>query len=125
MEKLQRHISDLVQAAGEKVSLPHSHSPEPHTTNAWLTTNAATEQQGPYFLDDQICLVDVNLAPFALRLYRLKPFQGLPPPTQNSRWREWVNALEQNPHVSGTMSTTTLYTQSMEDLIQGFQGTVD
>lgn len=83
------------------------------------------EQQGPYFLDDQICLVDVNLVPFALRLNLLKPFQGLPPPTQHSRWNEWVDALEKNPHVRGTMSTNTLYTQSMGDLIQAFPGTVD
>jgi glutathione S-transferase len=89
-----------------------------------MSNNAPTEQ-GPYFLGDQICLVDVHLAPFALRLSRLKPFRDLPLPTPPSRWKEWVDALEHNPHVRGTTSTPALYTQSMEDLVLGFQGIVD
>jgi hypothetical protein len=69
-----------------------------------------------------MCLVDVHLAPFALRLSRMTPFGGLVPPTPESRWNQWLNALEQNPHVRGTTSSNVLYKQSMDDLVKGLQG---
>ena len=81
--------------------------------------------QGPYFLGDRMCLVDVHLAPFALRLSRLAPFRDLPPPAPPARWKQWLDALEQNRHVRGTMSVDVLYNQSMDDLVRGFQGMSD
>lgn len=69
-----------------------------------------------------MCLVDVHLAPFALRLSRLTPFGDLPSPTPAPRWTRWLDALEQNPHVRGTTSPDALYKQSMDDLVKGLQG---
>jgi glutathione S-transferase len=82
-------------------------------------------KQGPYFLGARMCLVDVHLAPFALRLSRLAPFRDLAPPTPPARWKPWLDALEQNPHVRGTMSVDALYSQSMDDLLRGLQGMSD
>ncbi|KAK4158198.1 hypothetical protein C8A00DRAFT_28909 [Chaetomidium leptoderma] len=98
METLQRQISDLVQAADEK---------------------------GPYFLGDHMCLVDIHLAPFALRISRLIPLQSLPSPTPRPRWRQWQDALEQNLHIRSTMSPDVLYTRSMDDLLKGLRGMSD
>jgi glutathione S-transferase len=98
MEMLQHQICELTQAADEK---------------------------GPYFLGDQMCLVDVHLAPFALRLSRLAPFRGLNLQALPARWKGWLDALEQNPHVRSTMSTDALYAQSMNDLLKGFRGISD
>ncbi|KAH6636720.1 hypothetical protein F5144DRAFT_591766 [Chaetomium tenue] len=81
----------------------------------------ATVSEGPYFLGDHMCLVDVHLAPFALRLSRLALFSELSLSALPTRWKGWLNALEQNPHVCSTMSTDALYAQSMDDLIKGFQ----
>ncbi len=73
-----------------------------------------------------MCLVDVNLAPFALRLSRLpQPFRGWTPPEPQLRWQKWLDALESNPHVRSTMSATSFYTKSMDDLLKGVQGVSD
>jgi glutathione S-transferase len=85
----------------------------------------ADSAQGPYFLGKTMCLVDVQLAPFALRLSRLAPFRDFPSPTPASRWRQWLDALEQDPHVRATMSADALYAQSMDDLLKGYQGMLD
>lgn len=69
-----------------------------------------------------MCLVDVHLAPFALRLSCLAPFCGLLTPTPEPWWTRWLDALKQNPHVRGTTSPEALYKQSMDDLVKGFLG---
>ena len=123
MERLHRHISDLVQAAGEKVRVgPGVFKCRRASTSP---THSRSIKQGPYFLGDHMCLVDVHLAPFALRLSRLTPFRDFPPPTPHARWKAWLAALEQNPHVRSTTSAHGLYTQTTEDLIKGFQGARD
>lgn len=95
-ERLQRDINALVQEADDR---------------------------GPFFLGKDICLVDVHLAPFALRLPRiLQSFQGWEPPAPGSRWDSWLQALEDNEHVKNTTSATTLYVKTTDDLIKGFKG---
>ncbi|KAK4192641.1 putative glutathione S-transferase [Podospora australis] len=98
-ERLDKDISELVQAADE---------------------------EGPYFLGDHICLVDIHLAPFALRLSRLlKPFRGWKPPPSGSRLDKWLEALENNPHIRRTTSAQALYVKSLHDLAKGYQGKTD
>ncbi|KAK4197468.1 putative glutathione S-transferase [Triangularia verruculosa] len=93
-EKLQRDIAELVQAA----------------------------EDGPYFLGDHFSLVDIQLAPFAIRLpYLLRQVPGWVPPPPESRWRKWLDALEQNEFVKNTTSKPELYEQSMGDLVKAFQ----
>lgn len=80
-------------------------------------------EQGTYFLGDHMCLVDIHLAPFALRLSRLpQQFRGWTPPSPQTRWQKWLDALESNPHVRSTMSAPAFYTRSMDDLRKSFQG---
>jgi len=85
-------------------------------------SHLTTLSQGPYFLGDQICLVDIHFAPFALRLSRmLQPFRGWTPALPESRWQKWIDAMEGNAHVRNTMSTNNLYVETMDLLIQGSQ----
>ncbi|RJE22900.1 Glutathione transferase [Aspergillus sclerotialis] len=71
--------------------------------------------QGPFFLGPDISLVDVQIAPWILRLSRvLKPYRGWPDPEKGSRWAAWVNAIESNQHIKATTSTDQLYMDSYE-----------
>lgn len=64
-------------------------------------------------------LVDVHLAPFALRLSRvLQSLRGWSAPEGNERWERWLDAIEENPHVRATTSATELYTQTAGLLAQ-------
>jgi hypothetical protein len=70
-----------------------------------------------------MCLVDVHLAPFVLRLSRLRqPFRGWASPEPKDRWEKWRSAFEQNPYIRCTLSKDNLYVESMDDLIKGYQG---
>lgn len=119
IEKLQGEMSELVQAADEKASPHHKFATETRTT---LIGGQYSAAQGPYFLGHQMCLVDVHLAPFALRLSRLpQVFRGWKSPSPEPRWRQWLDAIEQNPHVRRTTSAAALYSKSMQDLLRGVQ----
>lgn len=96
-----------------------------HQDMSRLVQDAADERAGPYFLGNDMCLVDVHLAPFALRISRLPPFKSWPLPTPEARWKTWVKALEENESVKNTTSGKPLYLQTMHDLVQGFQGMVE
>ncbi|KAK4682079.1 hypothetical protein QC764_113870 [Podospora pseudoanserina] len=94
-EKLERDIAELVQHA---------------------------EENGPFFLGDHFSLVDIHLAPFAIRLpYLLRQLPGWTQPLLEMRWKKWVDALEQNEYVKNTTSKPELYEKSMGDLIKAFQ----
>lgn len=59
--------------------------------------------------------VDVQLAPWALRIPRvLKPYRGWPDPEPGSRWGAWMEAIERNEAVKATTSTEDLYLDSYE-----------
>ncbi|MCJ1357205.1 MAG: hypothetical protein MMC33_007201 [Icmadophila ericetorum] len=73
----------------------------------------AAHSVGPFFLGAKMTFVDVQLAPWLLRLRRvLKPYRGWPDPDEGSRWAKWVEAVEENPHVKATTSTDELYLDS-------------
>ncbi|KAI1325258.1 hypothetical protein F5Y16DRAFT_411517 [Xylariaceae sp. FL0255] len=77
----------------------------------------AADERGPYFLGGDICLVDIHLAPFVIRMSRiLREFHnwhGLAPGT---RWQQWADALEHNPHVQATTSLDELYVETVDDV---------
>lgn len=63
----------------------------------------------------QISFVDIQAAPWVLRLRRvLKPYRGWPDPEEGSRWASWVNAIETNEHVVATTSSDELYLDSYQ-----------
>ncbi|KAK3337300.1 hypothetical protein B0T19DRAFT_412142 [Cercophora scortea] len=86
----------------------------------------AADEEGPYFLGDQVCLVDIHFAPFAMRLSRLLHMTvsgaGSGP---EHRWRRWIEALEANTHVRSTTSSDALYVDTIDLLVQGCRAHLD
>lgn len=75
----------------------------------------AADERGPYFLGGDLCLVDIHFAPFVLRLSRiLSELRSWSPPMPGTRWNQWVEALEQNPHIQATTSLKELYTETFD-----------
>ncbi|KAK5167865.1 hypothetical protein LTR04_007118 [Oleoguttula sp. CCFEE 6159] len=75
----------------------------------------AADKNGPFFLSDKMSFVDIQIAPWVIRLNRvLKPYRGWPEPEPNTRWAKWVDAIEHNEHVQATTSTDDLYLDSYE-----------
>lgn len=76
---------------------------------------AAAHRTGPYFLGTQMSFVDVQIAPWVIRMRKvLTPYRDWPQPEPGSRWASWVDAIENNPHVKSTTSTDDLYFDSYE-----------
>jgi glutathione S-transferase len=83
--------------------------------NAFNQLMAAAHNHGPFFMGSQISFVDIQAAPWVLRLRRvLKPYRGWPDAEEGTRWAAWVNAIETNEHVRATTSTDALYLDSYE-----------
>ncbi|GIZ40544.1 hypothetical protein CKM354_000387800 [Cercospora kikuchii] len=75
----------------------------------------AADQQGPFFLGPTLSFVDVQFAPWVVRLNRvLKPYRGWPDPEPGSRFESWVQAIETSEPVNNTTSTDELYLDSYE-----------
>lgn len=75
----------------------------------------AADPTGPFFLGPKLGFVDVQLAPWLLRMRRvLKPYRGWPDPEEGSRWARWVDAVENHTDVKATTSTDDLYLDSYE-----------
>ncbi|KAJ5637931.1 hypothetical protein N7490_007810 [Penicillium lividum] len=73
----------------------------------------AAHPRGPFFMGGQISFVDIQVAPWVIRLNRvLKPYRGWPDADEGSRWASWVNAIETNNQVRATTSTDELYLDS-------------
>jgi glutathione S-transferase len=75
----------------------------------------AADPTGPYFLGADMTFVDVQVAPWVVRLNRvLKPYRNWPDPEPDTRWAKWVDAIESNHHIQATTSTDELYLDSYE-----------
>ena len=75
----------------------------------------AAHPQGPFFLGTNISFVDIQVAPWIIRMRRvLTPYRGWPQPEEGSRWARWVDAIERNEGVKATTSTDDLYLDSYE-----------
>jgi glutathione S-transferase len=75
----------------------------------------AANPDGPFFLGDGISFVDIQFAPWVIRLNRvLKPYRGWPEPDQSTRWAKWIKAIEENEFVRATTSGDELYLDSYE-----------
>lgn len=108
----------LLAAPGDK--LPHAR--KKLRADFSLLAQAADEE-GPYFLGQDMCLVDIHLAPFVLWLQRLPDLFGagdwpVDKEPEHDRWKKWLLALENNPHVRNTISEDKLYKDSVDVLIQ-------
>ncbi|KAI1872454.1 hypothetical protein JX265_005334 [Neoarthrinium moseri] len=90
--------------------------------NDILALVQAADERGPYFLGGDLCLVDIHFAPFVLRLSRiLSELRGWLNPIQGTRWHQWVEALENNPHIQATTSSKELYAETFDLFLKGRQ----
>jgi len=75
----------------------------------------AADKPGPFFLGEDISFVDVQMAPWVIRLRKvLGPYRGWPEPEKGTRWGKWVEAIEGNEAVKATTSDDKLYVESYE-----------
>ncbi|KAI1375553.1 hypothetical protein F4677DRAFT_421641 [Hypoxylon crocopeplum] len=75
----------------------------------------AADERGPYFLGGDLCLVDIHFAPFVLRMSRiLRELRNWGDPMPGTRWQQWADALEHNPHVQATTSQKELYLETLD-----------
>lgn len=73
------------------------------------------DPSGPFFLGKDLTFVDVQFAPWIVRMSKvLKPYRGWPDPEPGSRWEKWVHAIENNEAVKKTTSGDELYLDSYE-----------
>lgn len=77
------------------------------------------DPQGPFFLGAHLSFVDIQFAPWMIRLNLvLKHYRGWPSPTPGTRWARWMDAVEANEHVKATTSSDELYIDSYERYAQ-------
>jgi len=75
----------------------------------------AADPSGPFFLGPTISFVDIQMAPWVIRMrHVLKPYRGWPDPEPGTRWASWVDAIERNEGVKATTSGDELYLDSYE-----------
>lgn len=73
------------------------------------------DEKGPFFLGEKMTFVDVQFAPWIVRMRRvLKPYRGWSDPEAGSRWAKWVDAVERHEAVKKTTSDDQLYLDSYE-----------
>ncbi|KAI9661457.1 MAG: hypothetical protein M1831_002979 [Alyxoria varia] len=114
-DHINRHIIPsfyhFLQAQATDVQVKEAETMKEHITKLV----DAAHKTGPFFLGDSISFVDVQLAPWLLRLSRvLKPYRSWPDPAPGSRWASWVEAVEENSSVQATTSEDQLYVDSYE-----------
>ena len=79
------------------------------------TLVSAADATGPFFLGTDLTFVDVQFAPWIVRMEKvLKPYRGWPDPEPGSRWEKWVRAVEAAEPVRKTTSGDELYLDSYE-----------
>ncbi|CEI65073.1 hypothetical protein FVEN_g11868 [Fusarium venenatum] len=79
----------------------------------------AADKKGPFFLGQNLSLVDIYLAPFALRLSRvLVSTRGWYFPPAESRWAKWLDAIEGDRSVRATTSNHALYHETVGVLMR-------
>jgi glutathione S-transferase len=84
----------------------------------------AADSTGPFFLGSHFGFVDVQMAPWVVRLKKvLGPYRGWPEPEEGSRWKTWVEAIEGEESVRKTTSDDGLYLDSYERYAENRPGT--
>jgi len=71
----------------------------------------SAQRKGPYFLGEQFSLVDVAIAPWAVREYILVENRDYKREDVSSGWKEWAELLEKRETVRKTSSDKEHYTQ--------------
>ncbi|KAF5617157.1 glutathione S-transferase omega-1 [Fusarium sp. NRRL 52700] len=80
----------------------------------------AADKKGPYFLGRSMSLVDIHLAPFALRFSRTLVPADTPSSPPGSRWARWLDAIEGDESVRATTSNHVLYSETIDALMEQY-----
>ncbi|KAL4881971.1 hypothetical protein BJY04DRAFT_207165 [Aspergillus karnatakaensis] len=112
---INRHIVPsfyrVLQEQNQQKQITHAQE----LRDSFNTLVEAADPRGPFFLGPNISFVDVQVAPWIVRLNRvLKPYRGWPDAEPGSRWGAWVDAIEGNEQIAATTSTDELYLDSYE-----------
>ncbi|KAJ4296471.1 hypothetical protein N0V90_006516 [Kalmusia sp. IMI 367209] len=123
-DHINRHIVPtfyrLLQAQDPQDQV--SHATELRTEIGKLVDVA--DPTGPFFLGREFGFVDVQMAPWVVRLKKvLGPYRGWPEAEEGSRWKKWVDAIENEPSVRSTTSDDGLYLDSYERYAENRPGT--
>jgi glutathione S-transferase len=114
------HFYKLLQAQDQNDQIEHAK--ELRAQIAKLVD--AADPNGPFFLGPQMSFVDVQIAPWVIRLKRvLGPYRGWPEAEEGSRWAKWIQAIEGDISVQMTTSTDELYLDSYERYAENRPGT--
>ncbi|KAK5115996.1 hypothetical protein LTR62_000452 [Meristemomyces frigidus] len=114
-DHINRHIIPLFYhyLQAQELSDQKKHATE--LTNQIATLVSAADPTGPFFMGKDMTFVDVQMAPWIVRLEKvLKPYRGWPEPEPGSRWEKWVRAIQGNEAVKATTSDDQLYLDSYQ-----------
>ncbi|PCH35564.1 glutathione-S-transferase [Wolfiporia cocos MD-104 SS10] len=78
----------------------------------------AEKAKGPYFLGDQFSLVDVVIAPWAVRDYITREHRGYIREAVGGGWKEWAEQLEKRESVIKTLSLLEHYQPFFERFLR-------
>lgn len=110
----------LLQAQDQNDQISHA----TELRNQISTLVDAAHPTGPFFLGSELSFVDVQIAPWIVRLRKvLGPYRGWPEPEAGSRWAKWVEAIEGEKSVRATTSGDDLYLDSYERYAENRPGT--
>jgi glutathione S-transferase len=110
----------LLQAQEESDQISHA----TELRNQIVKLVDAADSSGPFFLGPELSFVDVQIAPWVIRLRRvLGPYRGWPEADEGSRWAKWIRAIEEEPSVKMTTSSDDLYLDSYERYAENRPGT--
>lgn len=114
-DHINRHIIPAfyryLQAQDPKDQINFASELREHIT----TIVSVADPHGPFFLGPDLTFVDVQFAPWIVRMQKvLKPYRGWPDPEPGSRWEKWAKAVENAGPVKRTTSDDELYLDSYE-----------
>ncbi|KAI9839966.1 MAG: hypothetical protein M1819_000158 [Sarea resinae] len=114
-DHINRNIIPLFYRTLQAQDAPKQASYASDLKNAITTLVDAAHPTGPFFLGLTISFVDIQFAPWMLRLSRvLKPYRGWPDAEPGTRWARWLLAVDEDEHVKATTSSDDLYLDSYE-----------
>ncbi|KAH9870660.1 hypothetical protein IAQ61_006138 [Plenodomus lingam] len=123
-DHINRHIIPLFYKLLQSQAAPDQHTHAANLAAQIAKLIDAAHPTGPFFLGPNLSFVDVQLAPWILRLSRvLTPYRGWPAPEEGSRWRRWVEGIEAERCVRVTTSGEDLYLDSYERYAENRPGT--
>ncbi|KAL9588872.1 MAG: hypothetical protein Q9203_002332 [Teloschistes exilis] len=123
-DHINRNITPTFYAYLQAQEIPKQLEHAAHLQTEISKLIDAAHPSGPFFLGPELSFVDVQFAPWIVRMRKvLTPYRGWPLPEQGSRWAAWVEAIEGHRSVRETTSGDELYLDSYERYAENRPGT--